>query len=99
MSVLITGAFGLLGTNLCYEFLKAGKEVLAYDLIYRIPKFLRGYEKDKNLIFVKGDMTDSWRLLESIKQYKVTEIIHVATLMEDKASIQRPYQFLRTNIL
>ncbi len=99
MSVLITGAFGLLGTNLCYEFLKAGKEVVAYDLIYRIPKFLKGYEKNKNLIFVKGDMTDSWRLLESIKQYEVTEIVHVATLMEDKASIQRPYQFLRTNIL
>ena len=99
MSVLITGAFGLLGTNLCYEFLKEGKEVVAYDLAYRIPKFLRGYEKGKKFIFVKGDVTDPWHLIESVKRYDVTEIIHAATLMEDKASIQRPYQFLKTNIL
>lgn len=99
MSVLITGAFGLLGTNLCHEFLREGKEVVAYDLIYRVPKFLKVHENNKKLIFVKGDTTDSWRLIESVKKYKVTDIIHVATLMDDKASLQRPYQFLRTNIL
>ncbi len=99
MTVMITGAFGFLGTNLCDEYLRAGEKVVAYDLAYRIPKFLKKFEDDENLIVVKGDVTDSWRLMECIKRYDVTDIIHAATLLEDKASLQRPYNFLRTNIM
>jgi UDP-glucose 4-epimerase len=33
MSILITVAFGLLGSNLCYEFLKDRKKVVAYDWV------------------------------------------------------------------
>lgn len=98
MSIMITGAFGFLGSNLCYDFLKQEKEVVAYDLVYRIPKYLKRYEKDKNLIFVRGDITDSWHLMESVKKYGVTEIIHTATLMNDKASYPQPHRFLKTNI-
>lgn len=99
MTVMITGAFGFLGTNLCDEYLRAGRKVVAYDLTYRIPRFLKEFENDENLITVRGDVTDPWRLIESIKRYDVTDMIHAATLLEDKASLQRPYNFLRTNIM
>jgi nucleoside-diphosphate-sugar epimerase len=99
MSVMVTGAFGLLGSNMCLEFLKENKKVVAYDLVCRFPKFLKGYESDPNLIFVKGDLTDSWYLTETIKKYEVTHIVHTAALCDDPASVKRPNQFLRTNIL
>ena len=99
MSLLITGGLGFLGANLCYEFLRENKtKVIAYDVLYRMPKFLKEFEGDERFIFVKGDITDAWNLMETVKKYDVTEIIHVATLMEDKASLQRPYQFLTPNI-
>jgi nucleoside-diphosphate-sugar epimerase len=99
MSILITGAFGFLGSNLCLEFLENGNMVVAFDVVYRIPKFLKRYENNPNLIYVKGDILDSWKIIETIQKYKVNRIIHVATLMEDKTSLQRPYQFVNTNII
>jgi nucleoside-diphosphate-sugar epimerase len=99
MSVMVTGAFGLLGSNVCFEFLKENKKVVAYDLVCRYPKFLKPYESDPNLIFVKGDLTDCWHLTETIKKYDVTHIVHTAALCDDPASIKRPNQFLKTNIL
>jgi hypothetical protein len=37
--------------------------------------------------------------METVSKYSVADVIHVAILMEDKASIQRPHQFLATNSL
>jgi UDP-glucose 4-epimerase len=37
--------------------------------------------------------------METMNKDNIIDVIHVATLMEDKASIQRPYQFLKTNSL
>ena len=99
MTILVTGGLGFLGANLCYEFLEDHQRVVAYDLTYRIPKFLKSHVDNRDFIFVKGDITDIWNLIETAKKYDVIDLIHTATLMEDKASVQRPYQFLRTNIL
>jgi len=33
MSLLITGVFGLFGSNLCYEFLKDRRKIVAYDWV------------------------------------------------------------------
>lgn len=99
MSVLITGSSGLLGSNLCHDLLLEGNTVVGYDLVHRVPKFMKQHENDKNFIFVKGDITDPWHLMECVKKYEVTRIIHVSALLEDKASVLRPYQFLRTNII
>jgi nucleoside-diphosphate-sugar epimerase len=99
MTILITGGSGLLGSNLCYEFLTKNRKVVTYDVLHRVPKFLRSFENDEKLVFVRGDIEDAWNLLETVKKHNVTEIIHTAALLQDKASIKRPYQFLRTNIL
>ena len=32
-SILVTGAFGLLGSNLCYDFLRDRKKAVAYDWV------------------------------------------------------------------
>lgn len=99
MSILITGSSGLLGSNLCHDLLQEGKTVVGYDLVHRVPRFMKQHENDKNFVFVKGDITDPWHLMECVKKHEVTEMIHVSALLEDKASIHRPYQFLRTNII
>lgn len=99
MTILITGGSGLLGSNLCYEFLTKNRRVVTYDVLHRVPKFLRSFENDEKLVFVRGDIEDAWNLLETVKKHNVTEIIHTAALLEDKASTARPYQFLRINLL
>ncbi len=100
MGILITGGLGFLGSNLCYEFLKEKRgKVVAYDIVYRFPNFLKEYEHDDNFVFVRGDMTDGWNLLGTVQKYQVTEIVHTATVNTEKGTIQRPYQCLSSNIL
>jgi len=54
MSILITGGLGFLGSNLCYEFLKENRRiVIAYDVLYRIPRILKEFEGDEKFVFVK----------------------------------------------
>lgn len=100
MSILITGGSGFLGANLCNTFLKeTNREIISYDILYRTPKLLKEFEGNERFAFVKGDVQDIWSLMESVRKYNVTDIIHSAALIDDKTSIQRPYQFLKANIL
>lgn len=75
MKILVTGATGFLGKYIINELTEHGYDVVAFGRNEEIGKNL---EKNKKVIFFKGDFTDNEKLSEAIKN--VSGIIHAGGL-------------------
>jgi len=78
---LITGGAGFIGTNVAANHLKKGDKVIAFDNLYRVgtPENLKWLKKQKGkFIFVKGDIRNDKKLLETFKKYKPNLVYHFA---------------------
>ena len=73
MNILVTGAKGMIGSQLVKGLLNAGYVVIGVDRV--------GEDKTEgNFIFVNVDLADKNRLGEVANHYKVDRIIHLAAL-------------------
>lgn len=72
--LLITGATGFIGRNLLKNFSKEQK-------IYVLVRHTGSFGKNKNIIEVVGDITDSGSFSKIPKE--VTDVIHLAAVIED----------------
>jgi nucleoside-diphosphate-sugar epimerase len=75
MQILLTGACGFKGTVLVPKLLKAGHEVVAFDIMW-FGNFLAPH---RNLTVVKGDVCDT----ESIDLTGIDAIIHLSSVAND----------------
>lgn len=103
MKVLVTGALGFIGTNLCEKLLDEGHFVIGIDnLSGRYPK--KTYSDNskifahKNAKLVKGDVLDKKNLF-AIPGKGITHIVHLAARAGVRDSSTKPEEYFTTNIL
>ena len=91
MTILVTGAAGLIGTELCRQLTNQGNEVIAIDNMSRSSKIPNCHE------FYRKDLCDSLEFLELI-QDSVEIIYHLAAINGTSNFYERPNEVLSNNI-
>src|SRR5260370_31505836 len=89
MSVLVTGAAGNIGSNIVRTLLEEGERVVGYDVALP-PQYSVVYPLLKKFPFVVGSVVDLPLLLNTIKQHKIENVIHLAAIMA--VSKERPHE-------
>jgi nucleoside-diphosphate-sugar epimerase len=85
--ILITGGLGFLGVNLAKYLLDLGEEVLlTRHRNPRVPDILAPF-LGKTLLVAPMDVTDLAAVMDAVKKYKVTSMVHAASLSEGRGSL------------
>lgn len=101
-TVLISGGAGFIGTNATAHYLKKGYKVIALDNLSRVgaKENLKWLKKQKGkFIFVKGDIRDDKKLLETFKKYKPKLVLHLVAQVTMVTSIENPREDFEINAL
>lgn len=76
MKIIITGVAGFIGSNLAKKLLENNYQVIGIDnLSYGFERNIEQIKKDKNFLFIYGDIADS----SSLKSYKADVVVHLAS--------------------
>jgi UDP-glucose 4-epimerase len=105
VSVLVTGGLGYIGSHACAALLKAGFEVVAYDDVSNAESSVAakiqeavGAAKGKGFTFVAGDVRDTPRLEDTIRQHHVDTVMHFAAKKAVGESVARPALYYDVNV-
>ena len=97
MKILITGAAGFIGSNLCEHFLTQKHQIIGLDNFATGSKAnLKSFLKHPNFKFFEGDILDFKLCLELTK--KVDYVLHQAALGSVPRSIKNPIDTNKVNI-
>jgi UDP-arabinose 4-epimerase len=93
-TVLVTGGAGYIGSQTCKALAAAGYSVVTYDsLVY-------GHEHAvKWGSFVRGDILDRDRLIETMKEHRPSAVLHFAAFAYVGESVSEPEKYYRNNVL
>ena len=101
--IIITGGAGFIGSHVVrlfvtkypeYHIINVDKLTYAGNLAN-----LKDIEDKPNYTFVKADICDFDKMLELMRKYEVTGIIHLAAESHVDRSIKDPFTFARTNVM
>ncbi|MCU0451908.1 MAG: NAD(P)-dependent oxidoreductase [Bernardetiaceae bacterium] len=90
--ILVTGGSGFIGSHLCKQLVEAGHRVVNLDLYPRRPEmsWLLGREIEKAIVFEPGSAADEAQLLAVVQRHRVNKIAHLASMVNDAATIKSP---------
>jgi UDP-glucose-4-epimerase GalE len=91
--ILVTGGAGYIGSHTCKELARLGYEPITYDDLSNGHR-----EAVKWGPLEEGDVRDSGRLGEVIRQYKPAACIHFAGLIEVGGSFKEPELYRSVNV-
>ncbi len=74
MAILITGGSGFIGSELSKDLLQKGHQVVLFDMIP--PK-----KENKEVLFVRGNISDWAEVINVVRDYKVEHIFHLAAML------------------
>ena len=100
--ILITGGCGFIGTNAANFYLRKGYKVITFDNLSRpgARENLNWLKKQKGkFIFVKGDIRNDKKLLETFKKYKPNLVLHLAAQTTMVTSVENPREDFEINAL
>ena len=98
--IIITGGYGFIGSNLVKHFLKKKIFVINIDKIsYSSNKYnLKEFENNKYYKFIKADIGNKKTILKTLIKYKPSLIFNLAAETHVDRSIDRPRDFIQSNI-
>lgn len=93
--ILVTGGFGLIGSNLVKRLSEEGREVVLFDRqVNTESDFFKARE---NIHFVEGDVTNEFTLASLFKEYDIDAIVHCAANLDGKYCKANPVDAVKTN--
>jgi len=99
--IIVTGGSGFIGSNLVKFLLKKKYFVINIDsLRYSAnPYNVKDLKNNKNYIFFKLDLNNKNKITKILKKYKPIGIFNLAAETHVDRSIDKPYNFIHSNIL
>lgn len=107
MKILITGAAGFIGSNLCIKLaeLFSDNQIIAidnmndyYDISLKENR-VKTITAKKNIFFIRGDIKDSDFIKELFNKYKFDIVINLAAQAGVRYSITNPNSYIQSNII
>jgi UDP-glucose 4-epimerase len=95
MKILVTGGAGYIGSITVERLIKDGAEVVVFDNLYQ------GHVDavHPEAVFVQGDLADKAAIEAVIGQHKPDGIMHFASYTLVGESVEKPFLYLRDNIV
>ena len=104
MTILVTGAAGFIGHNLCLSLLARGEQVVGVDNLndYYDPMIkharLERLAKFEKFRFAQLDLADDGALEKAVSPDAVTHIVNLAAQAGVRYSIENPRAYMRSNM-
>lgn len=95
MKILVTGGAGYIGSITVERLIKAGADVVVFDNLYQ------GHRDavHPDAVFVQGDLADKAAVEATIAEHQPDGIMHFASYTLVGESVQKPFMYLRDNIV
>lgn len=93
MRVLVTGGAGYIGSVVSEELVRDGHEVVVYDNLYKghLGAVIQGVP------FIQADINDRRTLRDTLKNYQVEAVIHMAADSLVGESVHNPSKYFQNN--
>ena len=92
-SILVTGGAGYVGSHACKALARAGHRPVVYD------NLSRGHREAVRWgPLVEGDLRDSARLVEALRQHQAAAVMHFAAFAYVGESVEQPETYYRNNV-
>ena len=103
-NLLITGGYGFIGSNFINYYFYKNKfnKMVNLDAMYYCASEENVYEsirKDKNYVFIKGNLCDMSLMNRILKEHNITHVIHFAAQSHVQNSFEDSIKFTNDNIL
>ncbi len=95
MKILVTGGAGYIGSIAVEKLIEAGDEVVVFDNLYQ------GHREavHPDAIFVQGDLADKTAVDAVMRTHQPDGIMHFASYTLVGESVQKPFMYLRDNVV
>lgn len=93
----ITGGFGFIGSTLVRRLIN-DNEIMTYDNLFRNALGDDPATKHPNLTAVQGDVLDTQKLEQAIRDYRPTHIVHCAAIAGIDTVVQKPVSTIDINV-
>jgi UDP-glucose 4-epimerase len=102
-TILVTGGCGFLGGHLASKLVQSGHRVIAFDLDVPRPRgeiewLWRTDKTNESVEFVQGNITDLPAVLQTVKEHKITKIVHAAVVNDLVTLKDNPLRTLKVNV-
>lgn len=101
MQVLVTGGAGYIGTHVCVELLAAGHDVVVLDNFSNSkPSALQRVAQiaGRAPVLVRADVRDRTVVQQTLAQYQVDAVMHLAGLKAVGESVAQPLEYYDCNV-
>lgn len=101
-NILITGGAGFIGSNFVNHMVKKyGEEYnyIVYDKMTYAANMDNLKESDGKYTFIKGDICDIDKNIETLKKYHIDAVVHFAAESHVDNSIKMPLTFAENNVM
>ena len=103
-NILVTGGAGFIGSHLCEKLLENNYKVICLDNFndYYDPRIkednITESLKNKNFIFVKGDILDKECLEKIFSENNIHKIVHLAAIAGVRPSLVNPQEYINVDV-